>query len=684
MFSSDEIDSAPMSSPDPSEQSHDENSIHDTLPPSQDPAAGDGTLEPPTDFWGILKKIGPGLIIAGSIVGSGELIATTKTGAQAGIALLWLIIIGCLIKVFVQIELGRYTITHGETTLSALDRVPCPRYRVNFIVWFWLLMMLSGVFQLGGIVGGVGQALALSAPLSGDYQKAIEVPSKSEIEKYLKWSDMLISPWDVKRETQQQAGQLDDLSPEQTTWTENRLKPKRAKIQSLILTLDAIQEPDEKAKQKASDAAYAKINLKVLSELEAGSSIAHRQELLKGLTNLKAKPEESKAILEKVKADLERQKLVQDMPEDARRRLLIGHLVIGEQLLMLDGDGFRGTQAVMIVDQDPDNAKAFLSPWTKDDKIWAAFVTLLTMALLYRGRYGMIQNVSLVLVVMFTFITIGNVLSLQATEKFHISADQFIRGLKFGIPKALGDFSPLATALAAFGIIGVGASELITYPYWCLEKGYAKFTGQRSDDEAWANRARGWMKVMHVDAFLSMIVYTIATLAFFLMGVAVLYNEGRDPDGMRMVSTLATAYVPVFGEYARWLFLIGAVAVLYSTFLVATAGNARMYTDGLKVFGFMEKNNEQKHDRAIRFFSMLIPVLCFISFCSGLNPVTAVLIAGFMQASMLPMIGFGALYLRHTRTDPRLKPSKAWDWALIISCIGLLIAGLWGALKQLI
>jgi Mn2+/Fe2+ NRAMP family transporter len=272
---------------------------------------------------------------------------------------------------------------------------------------------------------------------------------------------------------------------------------------------------------------------------------------------------------------------------------------------------------------------------------------------------------------------------LQASQAFHISPDQFIRGLSLGLPRALGDINPLATALAAFGIIGVGASELITYPYWCLEKGYAKFTGQRTEDDAWAERARGWMRVMHVDAFLSMIIYTTATLAFFLMGVAVLHNEGRDPDGMRMVSTLATAYVPVFGEYARWLFLIGAIAVLYSTFLVATAGNARMWTDGLKIYDFMDKNNQRSHDRAVTFFSMLLPVLSLASFCGGVNPVTAVLIAGFMQATLLPLIGIGALYLRHTRTDPRLKPSKAWDAALIISCIGLLMAGAWGAKEQI-
>ena len=38
----------------------------------------------PTTKLGILRNIGPGMILAGSIVGSGELIATTSTGAEAG------------------------------------------------------------------------------------------------------------------------------------------------------------------------------------------------------------------------------------------------------------------------------------------------------------------------------------------------------------------------------------------------------------------------------------------------------------------------------------------------------------------------------------------------------------------------------------------------------------------------
>ena len=42
----------------------------------------------------------------------------------------------------------------------------------------------------------------------------------------------------------------------------------------------------------------------------------------------------------------------------------------------------------------------------------------------------------------------------------------------------------LNTAFAALGIIGVGASELIYYPYWCLEKGYAARVGPR-DEAGW-------------------------------------------------------------------------------------------------------------------------------------------------------------------------------------------------------
>ncbi|MCA9112630.1 MAG: transmembrane Mn(2+) transporter, partial [Planctomycetaceae bacterium] len=380
----------------------------DALDLSSDLRSSDAVQPPPRGFANTVRQLGPGLIIAGSIVGSGELIATTKAGAQAGISLLWLIILGCVIKVFAQIELGRYSITHGQTTLVALNTLPGPRLRVSWILWYWLLMMLCTLGQLGGIVGGVGQALAISFPITGDYREAILAPSHAELAQHLQWESAIL--------------------------------------------------------------------------------------------------EESAAFKELTEAE---QLLVQSGVDAMRTRLAD----LGEK-------GQIALEAVR-------SGETLQDPWTVDDRYWAAAAAFVTVALLYNGRYGPIQNISTALVVSFTFITLGNVYALQTSPEWSLPVEEWMRGLTPHFPDSA---KGLATALATFGIIGVGAAELIFYPYWCMEKGYASFVGPHSDDEAWENRARGWMRVMHIDAFASMVVYTVATVAFFVMGVAVLHRMGLDPD----------------------------------------------------------------------------------------------------------------------------------------------------------
>jgi Mn2+/Fe2+ NRAMP family transporter len=155
-----------------------------------DPAADHrSSLEienPPTRFGGILRRLGPGLIIAASIVGSGELIATTTTGAKAGYTLLWLILIGCVIKVFVQVEFGRYAVAEGVSTIEGLNHVPGPRWKVNWLVWAWFFMFLtSAIGQLGGILGGVGQLLADAFPITGDFDEQLNVIDKA----YKEWQN---------------------------------------------------------------------------------------------------------------------------------------------------------------------------------------------------------------------------------------------------------------------------------------------------------------------------------------------------------------------------------------------------------------------------------------------------------------------------------------------------------------
>ena len=80
------------------------------------------------------------------------------------------------------------------------------------------------------------------------------------------------------------------------------------------------------------------------------------------------------------------------------------------------------------------------------------------------------------------------------------------------------------------------------YPYWCVEKGYARFCGPRQSTRDWEQRARGWIRVMHLDIICSMVIYTIATLAFYLLGAGVLKGMGLVPAAKEMIQVLSNIY----------------------------------------------------------------------------------------------------------------------------------------------
>ena len=428
---------------------------------------------PPNTIRGILRSLGPGLILAASIVGSGELVATTRTGAVAGFSLLWLILIGCVIKVFTQIEICRHCITHGETTVTALHRIPNVG---RFIAWFWLITFLTGLGQLGGIVGGVGQAISIFLPVFGE----------------------------------------------------------------------------------------------------------------------------------------------------------------------------------------------------ASDKAWAGVITVVTIVLLLRGGFSFIEIFCTVLVASFTFLTIGNLFALQTQPNWAIRAADLREGFSFGVPDAP---DALLTALAAFGIIGIGAAELVAYPYWCLEKGYGKWVGPRESGEPWATRARGWIRVLQWDAWGSMVVYTLSTAAFYLLGAAILHRMGLVPAGSEMIATLAEIYGPVFGRSGEMILLIGAFAVLFSTFFVSNATKARLMTDALHVFRIRRLPDDNARQRSVKLFSAAFPLLCLLVYILFPKPVLLILLSGLMQALLLPMLGIAALYFRFRTIDPALKPGKAWDILLFLSVLAFLVVG---------
>jgi Mn2+/Fe2+ NRAMP family transporter len=409
------------------------------------------------------------MILAASIVGSGELIATTTLGAQAGYVALWIIILSCVSKPVIQAELGRYTIASGETGLEGLNRVPGPRFRANWIVWCWALMTLMTLLQVGAMFGGVAQVMNLLVP-------AISI----------------------------------------TAW-------------------------------------------------------------------------------------------------------------------------------VMI----------FLA---------------LSLALLLGGGYERIEKLALVKVGLFTMLTLmAAILLLRMPQYFSLSA--LIEGFKFRLPEP-----GVSTALAAFGITGVGASELFMYPYWCVEKGYAQYVGRRESTDAWRRRARGWVRVMHVDILASMMIYTVATLAFYLLGAGILHGMKLVPAAKDMIPVLSNIYTQTLGGWSLWLFYLGAIATLYGTIFAATAANSRVFADACRLVSLFERDDYEKRKFYRHLFIVLLLVIPVALFLLIGSPVKMVVAGGIAQALMLPVIGLGAVYLRHRHLPQEIAPSPLtttflWMATTIIFCL---------------
>ena len=187
---------------------------------------------------------------------------------------------------------------------------------------------------------------------------------------------------------------------------------------------------------------------------------------------------------------------------------------------------------------------------------------------------------------------------------------------------------------------------------------------------------------MRFDAWAAMVLYTFATIAFYLLGAAILHRSGLNPGGTELIRTLGVMYEPVFGAVAEAMFLFGAFAVLYSTYFVGAASNSRVLSDGLRVLHVVP-SDDATYRRWVRRFSMILPFVALSAYVLYPRPAVLVLISGLMQAMMLPMLAIAALYFRHQRGDARLTPTKLWDILLWISAAGMVIAGLWAAWERI-
>jgi Mn2+/Fe2+ NRAMP family transporter len=434
--------------------------------------------EPPRGLKGSVRFLGPGMITSAAVVGSGELLTATTLGARVGFILFWLVFVSTFVKVWVQVELARWSISTGRPAISGYADVPPRIAGRGWVAWLVLLMFLQFLIGQAGVIGGSALAFSMLMPIGGDS----------------------------------------------------------------------------------------------FSTLSIG--------------------------------------------------------------------------------------------------VWVLILVIVAIGIHLANRYAVVENISTVLVALVTTFAVVTVLLVQFTE-FAWSAGDLGNGLRFQI--AAGG---MGVALSMFGMTGVGAGEITAYTYWVVEKGYAAWSGPNDGSEAWVRRARGWIRVMKVDAWVAWVVYTISTAAFYMLGAAVLQPQGLEPEGTDVLDTISSIFSGTVGEWGGVLFLVGAGVALFKTIIANVPSLGRQVANTLSVFGAFDWTDMEVRDRWMRVIMIVLPITWGTLAVLVQSPLALVIVAGILNALFLMGVAVATLYLSWTQTDPAVKDGTPFMVLLVISAIAIFAVGI--------
>lgn len=304
-------------------------------------------------------------------------------------------------------------------------------------------------------------------------------------------------------------------------------------------------------------------------------------------------------------------------------------------------------------------------------------IALTSSVLVWKGGYKLIERVCVTLICLFTLFTCLSLIAVQFTP-YAVTWADVASGLTFSLPAGT-----LMVALGAFGITGIGGDEIMAYNYWLIEKGYASHTGPRQDSEQWRRRARGWIKVMQWDALVSMGVYTLVTVVFYLLGAAVLHTQGLIPASDQLVGTLSKMYTESLGAWAGGVFLAGAFVVLFSTVIAALGAWTRMFSDAFAQIGLLDfADNRQRH-RCITILAFVIPLGWACAYLFYKDPAFMVVIGGLVTVVILFIVAFAAAWFRYRELPREFTPGRIYDAWLWLSMMAISLVGVYALLKAI-
>ncbi|MFK0044198.1 Nramp family divalent metal transporter [Streptomyces sp. NPDC090741] len=110
------------------------------------------------------RHIGPGIVVAATGVGAGDLVATLIAGSKFGYTLLWAAVIGCLVKISLAEAAGRWHLATGRTLFDGWRSLGS-----------WTTVYFAGYVVVWGFVYGAAAMSSSALPLAALFPDTMDL-----------------------------------------------------------------------------------------------------------------------------------------------------------------------------------------------------------------------------------------------------------------------------------------------------------------------------------------------------------------------------------------------------------------------------------------------------------------------------------------------------------------------------
>ncbi|MCK9306198.1 MAG: Nramp family divalent metal transporter [Methanoculleus sp.] len=301
--------------------------------------------------------------------------------------------------------------------------------------------------------------------------------------------------------------------------------------------------------------------------------------------------------------------------------------------------------------------------------VWAAIILLVSLALVFLGRYRGVELTSIVMALVI-------IVALVATAGFIFPG---IAPLAAGLVPSLPADVVFAELLPWLGFVMSGAAGLIWYSYWLTARGYgaAYHTVHRRggeerviEEEALPEIAhlsrgekeymQGWLRVMAISTVIAAGIVLLLLVALLILGAELLRPEGLLPEGPEVTAVLSVLLGDVWGAPGIWLMILAAFFAFWSTLIANLDGWTRMLGQG-SIFIAREARATGRWV-SMRFYRYvyllgLMGAIPLVFILTNLEPVTALAIAGIIEAIQIPVVAFMTVYLNRRMLPVEFRPS---------------------------